>query len=58
MVERAVFLHQDHHMLDIADGARRVVGRDSECALDGRRERRVGSGSDTRAGAVAHETAS
>jgi hypothetical protein len=58
MVEGAVFLHQDHHVLDVLDGAGLVVGGDSQCALDGRREGCVGGCRDTRAGAVADETAS
>jgi hypothetical protein len=39
MIERAVFLHQDNHMLDIPDRARAAIGRKAERAGDGWRHR-------------------
>jgi hypothetical protein len=39
MIERAVFLHQDNHMLDIPDRARAAIGRKAERAGNGRRHR-------------------
>jgi hypothetical protein len=36
MIERTVFLHQDHDMLDIVDRACAVVGRDRERLRDSR----------------------
>ncbi len=58
MVEGAVFLHQDHDVLDVADGARCVIGRDGKGALDGGRKSGKRASGDTRARTIAQETAS
>jgi hypothetical protein len=58
MVERAVFLHQDHDVLDVADGAGRIIGRDGQGALDGRWKGGKRAGCDTCARTIAQETAS
>ncbi|MCY1214588.1 hypothetical protein D9M72_264070 [compost metagenome] len=39
VVEGTVLLHQDHHMLDILDGAGGIVGRDGQGLADAGRER-------------------
>src|SRR5215831_6093286 len=44
MVERPVLLHQDDDMLDIADRARAVIGRNCERLCDVRPERTHGGG--------------
>src|SRR5690606_41854393 len=57
IVERAVLLHEDHHVLDVPDGAGAVVGGNRQRPADAgpqRGERRHAGGGD---GAVAQEPA-
>ena len=42
MIEGAVFLHQDDHMFNVADGAGAVVGGNRQCPADGFRESCIG----------------
>ncbi|MNQ46653.1 hypothetical protein D3C85_604750 [compost metagenome] len=53
VVERAVFLHEDHDVLDIADRARAVVGGDGQRAADRRRKQGQRAGGARQGGAVA-----
>ena len=43
MIEAAVLLHQDHHVIDVADRAAAHIGCDFQCARDGRGQRGGGA---------------
>jgi hypothetical protein len=57
LVEGAVFLHQDHHVLDVLDGAGLVVCGDRECLADAGREGGQRGGGDAGGGSALDESA-